>query len=72
MLPTCFRIMGGKCMSTEGIALRILNLGIRWSSMVSFTFLPFTPRGRAQFYPSDKRLGLDAVKKKIVSVPLRK
>jgi hypothetical protein len=40
-----------------GIAPRILDLGTRWRSMVSFTPRPLYPAGKCSWYPLDRRLG---------------
>jgi hypothetical protein len=40
-----------------GIALRILDLGTRWSWVVSFTLRPPYPQGKSSSYPLDRRLG---------------
>jgi hypothetical protein len=58
---------------SEGIALRILDLGTKWKFVVSFTPRPLYPQGRSPRYQFDRRLGgpravLDAaVKRKIPS-----
>jgi hypothetical protein len=40
-----------------GIAPRILDLGIRWRLVVSFTSRPLYPRGKSPWYPLNWRLG---------------
>jgi hypothetical protein len=40
-----------------GIAPRILDLGIRWRWVVSFTHRPLYPQGKSRWYPLDRRLG---------------
>jgi hypothetical protein len=40
-----------------GIAPRILDLGIRWSWVVSFTPRPLYSQGKSPWYPLDRRLG---------------
>jgi hypothetical protein len=40
-----------------GIALSILELGIRWRSVVSFTYRPLYPHGNSPWYPLYRRLG---------------
>jgi hypothetical protein len=42
---------------SEGIALRILDLGTRWRWVVSFTPRPLYPQGKSPRYPLDRRLG---------------
>jgi len=39
-----------------GIALLILDLGTRWSWVVSFTIRPLYPQGKSPSYPLDRRL----------------
>jgi hypothetical protein len=39
------------------IAPRILDLGIGWRWVVSFTPLPLYPQGKSPWYPLDRRLG---------------
>jgi hypothetical protein len=41
----------------RSIALRILNLGIRWTWVVSFMLRSFYPQGKIPYYPLDRRLG---------------
>jgi hypothetical protein len=45
------------CWGNGGIAPRILDLGIRWTWVVSFTPRPFYPQGKSPEYPLDRRLG---------------
>jgi hypothetical protein len=40
-----------------GIAPRILDLGPRWSLVVSFTPRTLYPHGKSPWYPLDRRLG---------------
>jgi hypothetical protein len=40
-----------------GITPRILDLGTRWRSVVSFTHRPLYPQGKNAWYPLDRRLG---------------
>jgi hypothetical protein len=40
-----------------GIALRIVDLGTRWSWVVSFTPRPLNPQGKSPWYPLNRRLG---------------
>jgi hypothetical protein len=40
-----------------GIAPRILDLGTRWRSVLSFTPRLFYPQGKIPWYPLDRRLG---------------
>jgi hypothetical protein len=40
-----------------GVTPRILNVGTRWSWVVSFTPRPLYPQGKIPWYPVDRRLG---------------
>jgi hypothetical protein len=40
-----------------GIATRIIDLGIRWRSVVSFMTRPLYPQGKSPWFPLDRRLG---------------
>jgi hypothetical protein len=42
---------------SEGIALRILDLGTRWRWVVSFTDRLLCPQGKSPWYPLDRKLG---------------
>jgi hypothetical protein len=48
---TPWRLIGGR-----GIAPRILDLGIRWRWVVSFTLRLLYPQGKSPWYPVDTRL----------------
>jgi hypothetical protein len=39
------------------IASRIIDLGIRWRWVVSFTPRPLYPQGKSSWYPLDTKLG---------------
>jgi hypothetical protein len=59
-----------------GIALRILDLGIRWRWVISFTPRPLYPQGKSPWYPLRRnwvgpRTGLNAVVRRIISSPYR-
>jgi hypothetical protein len=41
---------------SEGIALRILDLGTRWRWVFSFKTRPLYPQGKSPRYPMDERL----------------
>jgi hypothetical protein len=43
--------------AAPAIAPRILDLGIGWRWVVSFTFLPLYPQGKSPWYPFRRRLG---------------
>jgi hypothetical protein len=40
-----------------GTAPSILDLGIRWRLIVSFTLQPLYPQGKSPWYPLGRRLG---------------
>jgi hypothetical protein len=40
-----------------GIAPRILDIGTRWMTVVSFTPRSLYPQGKSPWYPLDRRLG---------------
>jgi hypothetical protein len=44
-------------LGSGGIVPRILDLGIWWRWVVSFTPRPLHPQGNSPWYPSDRRLG---------------
>jgi hypothetical protein len=46
-----------KTLGSGGIAPRILDFGIRWRWVVSFTPRPLYPQGKSPWYPLDRRLG---------------
>jgi len=42
---------------SEGIVPCILDLGVRWRWVVSFTSRPLYPQGNSPWHPLDRRLG---------------
>jgi hypothetical protein len=60
-LPLCFSFTDYRSMKvywwSGGISSRILDLGARWSRVVSFTSRPLYPQGKSPWYKLDKRLG---------------